>query len=324
VPGCHGKSDVKHILFVLAASGALALPPSARLSAQNQIFKSGIDMVPLTVTVTDSSGKYVTGLTGNDFTIFEDGVEQSLSFFARDEVPVDVALVLDTSGSMRNDLQLVRSAALGLVQKLRPIDRGAVVEVKEAASIPQSFTTDRGQIETAIRGLSPGGATALYDGLYVMLREFQKERKATNDVRRQALVLLSDGIDNKSHLTFEDVMDLAHRVGVNIYVIALRGETAIMPRFELDSSAMNAEYTMTAVARDSGGRTFFPKSARELPGIYVAIAQELAMQYELGYSPLRPGGDGRFRRVNVQVPPETRARARTRSGYYAARISLPS
>jgi VWFA-related protein len=131
--------------------------------------------------------------------------------------------------------------------------------------------------------------------------------------------VLSDGLDNRSHVGFEDVMDLARRVGVNIYIIALRGEIAQVPRAERDGETLKADYTMSAVARESGGRTFFPKTARELPAIYGAIAQELASQYQIGYMPIRPGGDGAFRRVMVRVPPQTNALARTRSGYYASR-----
>jgi len=312
-------SSSRRILPALVAFGALAVRGSAPVDAQGPTFKSGVDMVPLTVTVTDTTGKYVIGLTGNDFTVFEDGVEQPLSFFATDDVPIDVALVLDTSGSMRADLPLVQSAASGLVGKLRASDRGAVVEVKESAGIPQPFTSDRALIDRALRALSTSGATALYDGLYVVLKEFERERRATLQARRQALVLLSDGLDNRSHLAFEDVMDLERRVGVNIYVIALRSDGAWMPRIALDRETLRAEYTMGAVARESGGRTFFPKSALELPAVYTAIAQELASQYELGYMPARPGGDGAFRRVAVRVPPHTNARARTRSGYYAPR-----
>jgi Ca-activated chloride channel family protein len=288
------------------------------MSAQRAPFKSGVDVIPLTVTVTDTTGKYVTGLTGNDFTVLEDGVEQPVSYFASDDVPVDVALALDTSSSMQGDLPLVQSAAAGLVNRLRASDRGAVVEIKHCAGFPQPFTSDRTLIERTIRALKASGDTALYDSLYVVLKEFQRERSATAQVKRQALVLLSDGLDNTSHLAFEDVMDLARRVGVNIYVIALRGDVSLLPRVRQDTQTMEAEYTMGAMARESGGRTFFPKSVRDLPAIYKAIAQELANQYELAYVPVRPGGDGAFRRVAVRVPPQTNAQARTRSGYYAA------
>ena len=315
----HSTSSGRIVLVLAAVSGALVLHGSSRVNAQSVPFKSGIDMVPLTVTVTDPTGKHVRGLTAEDFTVFEDGVRQSVAFFAGDEVPVDLALVLDTSDSMRADLSLVQSAASGLVGKLGPADRGAVVEVNDRAAIPQGFTSDRAKIEAAIHRLSTSGSTALYDGLYIVLKEFERERRATRDVRRQVLVLLSDGLDNNSHLSFEHVMDLARRVGVNIYVIVLRRGVAGVPRAELDGSVLKADYMMGTVARESGGRTFFPKSPRDLPAIYRAIAQELVSQYELGYTPMRPVGDGAFRRVMVHVRPQTNALARTRSGYYAVR-----
>jgi Ca-activated chloride channel homolog len=303
--------------LVFAITG-LALVGTTQLNAQKP-FKSGIEMVPLTVTVTDPAGKYVTGLADSDFTVVEDGVQQPLSFFASDHVPLDVALVLDTSSSMRAELPLVRTAALGLVHTLRDNDRGAVVEVKNTTGIPQPFTSDRAQIEDAIRGLAASGSTALFDGVYVVLKEFERQRQANQEIRRQVLVLLSDGMDTQSRLGFDDVMDAARRVGVNIYIIALSGKLALVPRAERDSEVLRAAYEMGAMARESGGRTFFPKTARELPGIYTAIAQELASQYELGYIPARAGGDGAFRRVMVRIAPRVNALARTRAGYYALR-----
>ena len=318
----HIESPHRILAAVVVACGALAAHGPAPLNAQGPTFKGGVAMVPLTVTVTDTTGRHVTGLTSNDFKVFEDGVEQPLSFFACDEVPVDVALVVDASGSMRADWPLVQAAAIGLVGTLRASDRGAVIAVRDNAAIPQPFTSDRALIERAIRGLSMSGSTALYDGLYIALKEFERERRAALQVKRQALVLLSDGLDNRSRLAFDDVLDLARRVDVSIYVVALRGDTVLVPRAMRDRSMLQAEYTMGAVARESGGRTFFPKSARELPAIYTTIAEELASQYELGYMPARPGGDGSFRRVAVKVPPQTNGQARTRTGYYASRTKL--
>jgi VWFA-related protein len=322
---CEGSSGIRYvtnyissIVRVVAAVGLTGMAIAAP-AAQHALFKSGVDMVPLTVTVTDGAGKFVRGLTERDFTVFEDGVAQPLSFFGSTDVPVDVALVIDTSASMRDDVPLVASAATGLVRALGPVDRGAVVEVNERAGIAQTFTGDRAKLEYAIQHLSMAGSTALYDGLYVVLREFERERRGTPTVRRQVLVLLSDGLDNKSRLSFDDVLDLARRAGVSVYVIAVRGEALKAPRSQLTGSVLNAEYAMNTVARDSGGRIFNPKAATELPAIYGSIAQELASQYELGYIPVRPGGDGAFRRVAVRVSEGQNARARTRAGYYASR-----
>jgi Ca-activated chloride channel family protein len=298
---------------------AVTVVGTATIDAQGPVFRSGVDMVPLTVTVTDTSGKYVSGLTGGDFEVFEDGVQQSLSFFASEEVPLDVALLTDTSASMGIDLPLVKSAAVGLVRKLRANDRAAVVNVKGSASIPQPFTGDRDAIERAIHGLSASGDTSLYDGVYVILKELERERKTAVHVRRQALVLLSDGLDNRSRLAFEDVLDLARRVDVNIYVIALRTALTNVPRAQVDAAVLQADYALNTVTRESGGRLFCPKTVRDLSGIYTAIAQELFSQYELGYMPARSVGDGSFRRVAVRLRPQTNALARTRTGYYASR-----
>jgi Ca-activated chloride channel family protein len=302
-------------IAVPVALGCLAGGHPATVSAQQSTFKSGVDMVPLTVTVTDVKGRPITGLTGGDFKVLEDGVEQPLAFFAAAEVPVDVALVIDTSTSMRLNLPIVQKAACGLLRTLHAADRGAVVEIKDAVRVPQPLTSDMGQLEASVHALRASGGTALYDGLYVMLKEFDRARRATQDVRRQVLILLSDGLDNTSHLPADQVMELARRVGVNIYVIALQGEAVPVRRAERDDYVLHAEYEMRTVAREAGGRAFFPRSAGELPAIYETIAQELASQYQLGYVPMKPGGDGNFRRVAVRLL--TNGLARTRSGYYA-------
>jgi Ca-activated chloride channel family protein len=184
--------------------------------------------------------------------------------------------------------------------------------------INQPLTSDQGQIQATIHAMRASGNTALYDGLYIMLKEFDRARRDNREVRRQALVLLSDGLDNASHLLFEDVMELARRVGVNIYVIALRGQAGQLARAQQDNDVLRAEYAMRTVARETGGRAFFPRSSFELAGIYDTIAQELASQYELGYVPVNRGGANAFRRVAVRMVRATNALARTRSGYYAA------
>jgi Ca-activated chloride channel homolog len=298
---------------VALLTAALGLP--ATLSAQKTVFKSGVEMVPLTVTVADTKGKYLTGLTGNDFEVFEDGVQQDVAFFASDEVPLDVALLVDTSSSMNAELPLVKAAATGLVAKLRTTDRAIVADVKGSTSIAQELTSDRNSIARAIRGLSAGGETAVYDAVYVILRELERERRTAAEVRRQALVVLTDGIDTRSRLAFEDVLDVARRGDVSIYVVALKSALAQTPRSELSSALLQSEYALNTVTRESGGRLFVPKTALDLPGIYSAIAEELFSQYDLGYMPLRAVGDGGFRRVAVRLRPQTNALARTRTGY---------
>jgi Ca-activated chloride channel family protein len=296
----------------LAAQGisATALAAQAR-------FRAGVDLVALTVTVTDRADKHIAGLTEADFVVTEDGVPQPLSFFASGHVPLDLAIVLDTSGSMQGGLRIAQEAACGLARTLGAGDRGAVVEVKSGANLPQPLTDDVPSIEAAIRRTTPGGNTGLYDGLYVVLKELASARRDAREVRRQALVVLSDGVDNASHLRFEDVLDLARRTGVAVYVISPKTRRMPAPiggEFELRSRVL---YSMNALVRDAGGRIFFPGKMLELPEVYGAIGAELANQYELGYVPIRSAADGGFRRVAVRIVGRAEAQARTRAGYIA-------
>jgi Ca-activated chloride channel homolog len=306
---------------VALLTAAVGMP--AALSAQKAVFKTGVEMVPLTVTVTDTKGKYVSGLDGNDFEVFEDGVRQDLAFFASEEVPLDVALLVDTSGSMYADLPMVKAAATGLVGKLRTTDRAIVVDVKDSIRIAQELTSDRDSIAHAIHDVSAGGETAVYDAVYVILRQLERERRAAAQVRRQAIVLLTDGIDTRSRVTLEDVLDVARRGNVSIYVVTLKSALAQTPRSEQPDGVLQSDYALNTVTRESGGRLFAPKTARDLPGIYTAIAEELFSQYDLGYMPLRAVGNGDFRRVVVRLRPQTHALARTRTGYIASGARTP-
>ena len=296
----------------LAMAIAIAAAESIEVKAQGKVFKSGVDMVPLTVTVTDARGNYVTGLTGDDFAVFEDSERQPIAFFANEQLPLDVALVLDTSSSMAQSMPLVRKSATGLIRSLRSGDRSAVTAVSTTIGVPQPLTSDLGRVAAAIDALRASGSTALYDGLYMALNQFARQRREWSEARRQVLVLLSDGIDTASHVTADDVARVAG--GVNIYVIALTGPKPVSQHGR-DMTAERAVYELRALAHDSGGRMFRPTTTLELPAIYDAIARELASQYDLAYLPTRLGAGG-FRRIAVRVLPPTQAAARTRNGYH--------
>ena len=282
------------------------------IDAQRAVFRSVIEVVPLTVTVTDARGKYINHLKGSDFTVLEDGVAQSLSFFAAANVAVDLALVVDVSSSMQMNLPLVQRAARGLVQSLQPAGRASVAAVTNRVEILQPLTGERPLLDAAIGSLRAWGDTGLYDGLYVLLKDLAKSRTGA-ELRKQVLVVLSDGLDTASRLGVEDVRDLAGRAGVNIYAVVMPASLRPVARAARDGQVLQAEHAMRALAQDTGGRAFFPGAARELPAIYAEIGTELLNQYELGYLPSREPGDSRFRRVSVRVE---NAIARTRSGYY--------
>src|SRR5262249_22671748 len=163
--------SVTRLMGSLLMAVAVAITAASNAGAQGA-FKSGVDMVPLTVTVTDASGKYVRGFTERDFAVFENGVQQSLSFFASEAVPGDVARVLGVGGSMAADMPRVREAANGLVRSLRPSDRVAVVAVRTSVGMPQQSTSEHERVTAAIDALRSSGSSAVYDGLYIALKEF--------------------------------------------------------------------------------------------------------------------------------------------------------
>jgi len=290
--------------------------------AQSGVYKSGVELVPLTVTVTDRAGRYVPDLTAADFVIFEEGKPQVVSHFAAGHVPVDVGFLLDTSGSMQEVLALAQNAACGLVRQLRDGDRGAVAGIGSTVALHQAMTPDLARVDAALRSTHPNGSTALYDAIYITLRQYQQERLASSEVRRHVMVLLSDGIDTASHVTFDDVLDVVRRTDVTFYIVALAPDSAQMKGALADRKSFESAYVLSALARESGGRLFNPHAARELPAVYDAIGQELGNQYVIGYVPAAHGADGLFRRVSVGIVQPRVGLARTRAGYYADAVRV--
>jgi Ca-activated chloride channel family protein len=309
------KAFGSHVVLVVGVVlTALYFGPDSLL-AQSRRFKSGVELVPLTVTVTDRAGRYVPDLTAADFAIFEEGRRQAISHFASGDAPIDMGFLLDTSSSMRDNLGLAQKAVRGLVQQLRAGDRGAVAGIGSTVSLHQPMTPDLARVDEALQSTRASGNTALYDALYVVLRQCQQERQRFIEVRRQVVVLLSDGIDTASHVKFEDVLDLVRRVEATIYVVSLGEDPALLKNVRGDRRTFESAHALGTLARESGGRLFTPRTARELPAIYDAIAEELSHQYVIGYLPSQ-GADGTFRRISVGARVGV---ARTRAGYYAER-----
>ena len=287
-------------------------------AAQETRFRSGVDLVGLNVVVADGRGQLLPGLSREDFTVFEDGAKQDITFFADVPVPVDLAVLLDTSSSMLDKMTTVQHAAIGFTSVVRPDDRIAIVEIKEAVKIVHPLDGDVEGARRAISATTARGNTSLYNGLYLTLRELAKHRGTDDDIRRQAIVVLSDGDDTSSLVGFDDVMPLARQTGVAIYTITLRPSgfaRTVFPRDVAEHSA--SEFAMKALALETGAQAFFPAAVSELSGVYTTIASELSSQYSVGYLSTNPRLDGSYRRISVRVDREG-TRVRTRAGYVAA------
>lgn len=295
-------------VLVTAAVAALAL--TAGLAAQ--IFRVGTDVVSLNVTVTEGD-VLIPGLEQAFFSVYEDGVQQDISYFMRTPQPIALSLLIDTSTSMEHKLAVAQEAAIGFARRLQPTDAAQIIDFDSRHEILQTFTADRALLEQAIRRTHVGGSTSLYNAIYVALSELKRVRASTPDqVRRQAIVVLSDGEDTSSLIAYEDVLESAKRSEVAVYAIGLRSKE------DRPSRGFNeAEFVLKTLSQETGGQVFFVEDIAALPGIYQRIADELANQYSIGYTSKNLKRDGAWRAIVVRVNrPNTTAR--TKRGYFAA------
>lgn len=293
--------------YPLLTGLALVIACSAAFAQQR--FRGGIDLVSLSVTVTDGT-KYVTDLKQDEFEVYEDGLKQSVSFFSKAQQPIALAILLDTSASMDQRLEIAQEAAIGFARRIRPEDVMEVIDFDSQVRILQTFTNNVGDLEKAIRSTSVNGSTSLYNAIYISLKELKKVRAQTaEDIRRQAIIVLSDGDDTSSLVEYEEVLDLAKRSETLIYSIGLKQNNTAVVEFK------EAEFVLKQLANETGGRAFFPTSVAELSGIYQQISEELANQYSLAYSSRNTARNGAWRRVDVRLT-RPGLQPRTRRGYF--------
>jgi Ca-activated chloride channel homolog len=311
------KQITRHRLALLAV-GLLTLVVAAPAAGQRgQRFKAGVEVVSLNVTVVDGANRLIRDLEQADFEVFEDGANQEISFFSKTQSPIALALLLDSSASMEDRLQTAQDAATGFVQRLRAEDVAEVVDFDSRVEIRQTFTNDKAALEKAIRDAAAGGSTSLHHAIYISLKELRKIRASSaEEIRRQAIVVLSDGEDTSSILSYEDVLDQAKRSETAIYTIGLR------PKDNGSRGFKEAEFVLKQLAFETGGRAWFPDHIGQLAGVYEQIATELASQYTIGYASKNSRRDGAWRRIVVRVKREN-VTARTKQGYYAPSATSP-
>jgi Ca-activated chloride channel family protein len=296
---------------MVPGSGAAA-GGAAPQTQKPEVFKAAVDIVSLNVTVVDNQNHYITDVTEQEFSIFEDGARQDLAFFNRSSLPIALSLLVDTSASMENRLPIAQEAAIGFARKLRNQDFAQVVDFDSRVEITQDFTNNVPALEKAIRATTAGGSTSLHNALYISLKELAKiKAKSESEIRRRAIVVLSDGEDTSSLVSYEEVLDLAKRSETAIYTIGLQPRDATQSR-----GFREAEFVLRQFAQETGGRAFFPSRAEDLKDVYGQIADELSSQYTIGYASKNGRRDGGWRRIAVQVA-RPNAVVRTKRGYYA-------
>jgi Ca-activated chloride channel homolog len=294
---------------------ALALVAiTAPAPAGPPVFQSRVDQVNLHVTVTDPSNRFVRDLPREAFEVLEDGVPQRLALFTEERLPISLSVLLDTSNSMQDKIADAQSAAVSFVKTLRPQDQAQIIQFNEKVRTVADFTSDTDKLESAIRGTRVGGATALYNAIYVALKDLGTQADA-HELRRLAVVVLSDGEDTASLVSDDQVLELAKRTGVGVYGISLRA-----PQADTVTKPNNPglpTFFFTNLTRDTGGEVHFLKGLSQLKGVYDRFAEELRSQYSIGYVPSNPSHDGKWRHIAVRILNHGGVQVRHKLGYYS-------
>jgi Ca-activated chloride channel homolog len=290
--------------------GAVPPPPGQPGSGQDSKIRVDVNLVVLHTSVIDDRGRFADGLKQDNFRVLEDKVEQKLSVFRREDIPVSMGLVIDNSGSMRDKRPRVNQAALTLVEASNPQDEAFVVNFNDDfyLDLDKDFTNSVPELKEALERIDSRGSTALYDAIIGSLDHVKKGNKD-----KKVLLIVTDGEDNTSHNSLEKTVREIQKTDTVIYAIGLLSE-------ESKKSAKRAKRALEEIAKASGGLSYFPENVEDVRNICQQVAHDIRNQYTLAYYPTNTKRDGTFRAVQVEViPPRGRGKlqARTRNGYYA-------
>jgi VWFA-related protein len=288
------------------ATAAAAVPLLVWSQADSPSFRSDTRLVVLHASVADSRGRLLPNLKRDAFKVFENGVEQPIKTFKREDVPVSLAIVVDNSGSMRDKRAKVEAAALAAVKASNPRDEVTIVNFNDEAWQDVPFTSDIKKMEEGIARIDSRGGTAMRDAMDGTLTYVKKQAKHMKKV----MMVITDGNDNTSEMTLERLVQKAHQSEILFYMIGLLNE-------EDRHESRKAKRALDALARASGGTAIYPKDLSEVQEATLQVANEIRNQYIIAYSPTNQNLDGSFRSVRVTAQGPGHPTVRTRTGYYA-------
>lgn len=302
------NSVLAALTFALAGALAGTLGIAAVHKPQQDPFRIQVQVeaVSLGVAVSDDRGRFVSGLTADDFVVREDGVPQQISFFAAEAAPLTILVLLDASLSMRASLDYVKEAAATFVDRLWEGDRAMIGEFNDRVRFGGEFTDDRYRLTGNIMALNPLGPTALYDASILAL-----ERLYFADGDRKALLIFTDGDDSRSmgfgsEASAGDAIEAARFTDAAVYAIG----------FEGNGARVNKRF-LRRLTDETGGQALFPERTGDLIGSFSRIEADLHAQYRLAYIPRKAEQDGAWREIEVSVRGRRDLTTRTRNGYYA-------
>lgn len=307
------------VVVTLAASGYVAaqagisevhvLPRAMPAPPTQHVLRTNVDLVLVNVTVLDHAGRAVTGLNPTNFAVLDDKNPQVVRYLSNVDEPISLVVVLDASASMAPKLQEARKAFTELVNTSNPQDDFGLVIVNDKPRVALHFDDSASEIQRAVDALQPDGATALWDGMYLGIRELKNSR-----YQRKAMVVISDGGDNHSRYTESELRSLLKEADVEVYAIGM------FDRYATRLEEKRGPLQLDEVISVTGGRVFSVHDSVELSRAVTEISHELRNQYVLGYYPSNRSRDGKWRRLKVHLAgsaSQASFRLYAKKGYYA-------
>jgi len=297
-------------------------PPSAEKKNREYTINVDVNLVVLHATVLDKKGHFANDLKEEDFRVYEDGAPQNLSVFSHADIPVTMGIVIDDSGSMREKREAVNAAALTFVKTSNPQDQVFVVNFNDVYYLdtPGDFASNIEDLKSALDKIDSRGGTALYDAVYASLDHVKLGNRD-----KKVLLAITDGEDNASRYTFEELLGYAQKSNAVIYTIGLLGSEEPGGLFKIHGgSAHQAAKKLEKIAEVTGGQPYFPKSLDEVASTCEQVAHDIRNQYTLAYYPSNTRKDGTFRAVRVDAfarGTHTKLAVRTRPGYFAPKAT---
>ncbi len=302
-------TSTRCVLLAIFAGSAIAQPITPRILQKEALppvdLRVDVPLVQIPVHVTTPLGASVTNLRPENFRIFEDGVEQKITHFSSEDAPISIGMLFDASGSMRNKIRKSSEAAAAFFKTANPDDEFFLVEFNERPRVAVPFTRDSEQLYKHIVHTRPIGRTSLLDAIHVALEQMRGAKNL-----RKAIVIFSDGGDNRSRYTESEIKAAMREADVQVYAMGIFDPEDI-PRKTPEER--NGPKLLDQLAEETGGRHYPVKDLDELPAVCEKIGAELRYQYMIGYSPTNDDEESGYRHVKVEVAPPLRAYYR--SGY---------
>ena len=280
-------------LLSLILSTTLLCAQTASQAGAGVNIRVNTTLVVIPVTVTDPLNRFVLGLDKQDFRVFEDGTEQKVKQFADEDAPLSIGLLVDTSGSMGSRIETSRQAVTQFLKTMNAQDEAFLVTFGDRAELAIGFTERANEIQSKLTSIEPQGLTALLDAVYMGLREMKRAKNP-----RKALLIISDGGDNNSRYTANQIENLVREADVQIYSMGVFGP---FPYLGISTAELSGPHLLSQLSEQTGGRAFAAANDGALPSIATRIGIELRNQYVLAYSPTNQNRNGKYRKIEVKL-----------------------